>query len=149
MKETVRLIDGGISSDERGRISHVNTLDMSQIRRFYVIRNKDTATIRAWHGHQHERKWFYAIKGRFRIALVRIDDWEAPSESLVPEIYELTERSSAVLQVPAGYANGVQALEEDSVLLVYSDKVLSEAVKDSWRYDKNMWVDWENPEACK
>lgn len=145
MNENIRFIDGGISSDERGRIAHVNELDMTEIRRFYVIRNKDTATVRAWHGHQHERKWFYAVKGSFRIALVRIDNWESPSETLVPEIYTLSEQSSRVLQVPAGYANGVQALEEDSVLLVYSDKILSEAVNDSWRYDKNLWVDWNAP----
>jgi len=149
MKDEIQLINGGIFSDERGRISYVNSLDMSEIRRFYVIRNKDTKTVRAWHGHRHERKWFYAVKGSFKVALVKIDCWEAPSERLKPEICTLTEHSSAILQVPAGYANGIQALEEDSILIVYSDKLLSDAVKDSWRYDKTLWVDWNDPEIKK
>jgi hypothetical protein len=25
---------------------------------------------------------------------------------------------------------------------VFSDKTLDEALGDSWRYDKDMWVDW-------
>ena len=27
-------------------------------------------------------------------------------------------------------------------MIVLSDKILSEALEDSWRYDKDMWVDW-------
>lgn len=27
-------------------------------------------------------------------------------------------------------------------MLVFSSKILEEALKDSWRYDKNLWVDW-------
>jgi dTDP-4-dehydrorhamnose 3,5-epimerase len=26
--------------------------------------------------------------------------------------------------------------------MVFSGKILEEALLDSWRYDKNMWVDW-------
>ena len=31
----IRIIEGGISVDYRGRISHVNDLDMSEVERFY------------------------------------------------------------------------------------------------------------------
>ena len=33
----IKIIEGGISIDYRGQISHVNDLDMSEIARFYMI----------------------------------------------------------------------------------------------------------------
>ena len=128
----IKFIEGGIFTDYRGQISHVNDLDMQEIKRFYIIHQKDTSIIRAWHAHQHEKKWFYVVKGSFTTAFVKIDNWENPSPKLEPEIFQLTE----------GYANGIKANEPDSTLLVYSDKILSDAVHDSWRYDKDMWMDW-------
>lgn len=138
----IKFIQGGISVDYRGQISHVNDLDMSEIERFYIIHQNDTSIIRAWHAHQHEKKWFYVVKGSFTAAFVKIDNWENPSLDLQPEMYELTSEDSRVLYVPEGYANGFKANEPDSVLLVYSNKVLSVAVNDSWRYDSQLWVDW-------
>ncbi|MDE7074741.1 MAG: WxcM-like domain-containing protein [Odoribacter sp.] len=139
----IRFIDGGIFVDERGQISHVNSLDMSEIARFYVIHQKDTSVVRAWHAHQHEKKWFYVVRGSFTAAFVKIDDWENPSSDLVPEIFQLSANQSQVLYVPEGYANGFKANEVDSELLVFSNKILSEAVNDSWRYDSKMWMNWE------
>lgn len=138
----IKFIEGGIFTDYRGQISHVNDLDMQEIKRFYIIHQKDTSIIRAWHAHQHEKKWFYAVKGSFTTAFVKIDNWENPSPDLEPEIFQLTARESKILLIPEGYANGIKANEPDSVLLVYSDKLLSDAVHDSWRYDKDMWMDW-------
>ena len=140
----ITLVPGGISVDYRGKISHVNDLDMAEIRRFYVIHQHDTSIIRAWHGHQYERTWFYCVKGAFTLAFVKVDNWESPSPDLQAEIYHLSADVSQVLCIPAGYANGIRADEPDSELLVFSDKILSVAVNDSWRYDKGMWVDWEH-----
>lgn len=138
----IKFIQGGISIDYRGQISHVNDLDMGEIERFYIIYQKDPSIIRAWHAHQREKKWFYVIKGSFTGAFVKIDNWENPSLDLQPEIFQITAGDSRVLYVPEGYANGFKANEPDSILLVYSNKILSEAVNDSWRYDSRMWVDW-------
>ena len=140
----IEILQGGISVDYRGRISHVNDLDMTAIRRFYVIHQRDTSIIRAWHGHQHERKWFYCVRGAFTVAFVKVDNWEQPSPDLKAEIFHLSADNSGVLCIPEGYANGIRANEPDSELLVFSDKILSEAVHDSWRYDKDMWVDWDH-----
>lgn len=140
----IKFIQGGISIDNRGQISHANDLNMGEIERFYIIHQKDTSIIRAWHAHQHEKKWFYAVKGSFTGAFVKIDDWNNPSPDLKAEVFQLTVADSRVLYVPEGYANGFRANEPDSVLLVFSNKVLTEAVKDSWRYDSRMWMDWEN-----
>lgn len=136
------IIEGDISVDYRGRISHVNDLDMNEVERFYIIHQKDTSIIRAWHAHQHEKKWFYAVKGSFTTAFVKIDDWENPSPDLKPEVFHLSAAESRVLYIPEGYANGIKAEEPDSILMVFSNKVLSEAVYDSWRYDSKMWMNW-------
>ena len=52
------------------------------------------------------------------------------------------EHHSRIICVPEGYANCLKASIADSVLLVYSGKRYEEALADSWRYDKDMWVDW-------
>ena len=138
----IKIIDGGIFIDYRGQISHVNDLDMGEIKRFYVIHHNNTDVVRAWHAHQFEKKWFYCLKGSFTLALVRIDNWEAPSYHLKPEVFHLTATDSKIICVPEGYANGIKAVEPDSIILVYSNKVLEDALKDSWRYDQNMWMEW-------
>ncbi|MDD3037972.1 WxcM-like domain-containing protein [Bacteroides sp.] len=139
----IEIIQGGISVDSRGQISHVNSLDMSEIERFYIIHQNDTSIIRAWHAHQHEKKWFYVVKGSFTTAFVKIDNWENPSLDLIPEIFHLSAEDSRVLCIPEGYANGIKAEEPDSVLMVFSNKILSEALNDSWRYNKNWWMNWD------
>lgn len=140
--DNIKIIEGGISVDYRGQISHVNDLDMSEVERFYVIHQNDASIIRAWHAHQHEKKWFYVIKGSFKMAFVKIDNWENPSPDLKPKIFHLSDKESKVLYIPEGYANGIKAEEPDSILMVFSNKILSEAVNDSWRYDSKMWVEW-------
>lgn len=138
----IKIIQGGISVDHRGQISHVNDLDMSEVERFYIIHQNDPSIVRAWHAHQHEKKWFYVVKGSFTAAFVKVDNWETPSPNLPVEIFQLSAGNSQVLHVPEGYANGFKANEPDSILLVYSNKILATAVNDSWRYDSDMWVDW-------
>lgn len=140
--DKIKIIEGGISVDYRGQISHVNNLDMSEVERFYVIHQNDTSIVRAWHAHQHEKKWFYALKGSFKMAFVKIDNWENPSPDLKPEIFHLSDKESRILYIPEGYANGIKAEDPDSILMVFSNKILSEAVNDSWRYDSKMWVEW-------
>ena len=73
---------------------------------------------------------------------MKIDDWENPSPDLKPEVFHLSAAESRVLYIPEGYANGIKAEEPDSILMVFSNKVLSEAVYDSWRYDSKMWMNW-------
>jgi len=140
----IKIIEGGIFTDSRGRISHVNDLDMSEVARFYAIHHSDTSVVRAWHAHQKEKKWFYVLKGAFTGAFVKIDNWEQPSLDLKPEVFHLSAETSRVVCVPEGYANGFKAEKPDSILLVFSNKILSEAVNDSWRYDSHLWMNW-NP----
>lgn len=138
----IKIIDGEIFKDYRGQISSINSFHFEGIKRTYIIHHPDSSIIRGWHGHQHERKWFYCIKGEFTVALVKIDNWENPSDLLQPEIFHLNQNNSRLLCVPAGYANCLKATTDDSIMLVLSDVPLPEAYNDSWRYESSRWVDW-------
>ena len=142
----VKVIDGEIFRDERGQISSLNAFRFPGVERFYFIHHPDTSVIRGWHGHKHEKKWFYCVKGAFTIGLVEIDDWENPSPALNAQKYHLTEEESRIICVPEGYANCIKASIPGSVLLVFSGKTLPEAYSDSWRYDNKLWITWSENE---
>ena len=142
----VKIIDGEIFRDQRGQISSLNAFRFPGVERFYFIHHPDTSVIRGWHGHQHERKWFYCVKGAFTIGLVEIDDWETPSPDLKAQKYHLTEQESRIICVPEGYANCIKASIPGSILLVFSGKTLPEAYSDSWRYDSKLWITWSENE---
>ena len=147
--EEIKVIEGEIFKDNRGLISSLNSFHFENVRRCYFIHHPDESVVRGWHAHQFERKWFYCVKGFFSVALVRIDDWHNPNPGLIPEVFHLSENDSRLVCVPMGYANCLKAHVKDSVMMVLSDKILDEAVGDSWRYDKNMWIDWEKIEQGK
>ncbi len=142
----VKIVDGEIFRDQRGQISSLNAFRFPGVERFYFIHHPDTSVIRGWHGHQHEKKWFYCVKGAFTIGLVEIDDWEHPSPDLKAQKYHLTEQESRIICVPEGYANCIKASIPGSVLLVFSGKTLPEAYSDSWRYDNKLWITWSENE---
>ena len=139
----IKVIDGEIFDDYRGRISSLNDFHFEDIRRMYVITHPDTHTVRAWHGHRFERKWFWCLQGSFTLAFVKVDDWENPSPDLEPEIFSVNADKSTLICIPPGYANGLKACEAGSRIAVFSDKILEDALLDSWRYDKSMWMDWD------
>lgn len=138
----IQIINGEIFRDHRGQISSSNNFCFDGVRRFYFIHHPDVSIIRGWHGHRFEKKWFYCVKGSFTMAFVKIDNWENPSPDLNAEIISLSDQKSDIICVPEGYANCIKARESGSILMVYSGKILSEALTDSWRYDSSMWVDW-------
>ena len=138
----IKIIQGEVFTDTRGQISSLNNFHFDGVRRTYIIHHPNVDVVRGWNAHQRERKWFYCTKGKFSVALVKIDNWEHPSENLVPEIFHLSEEDSKIVCVPAGYANCLKAMEPNSIMTVYSDKTMNEAAGDSWRFDTNLWVDW-------
>lgn len=141
-RSKVTVVEGEIFRDHRGQISSLNDFRFPGVERVYFIHHPDIQTIRGWHAHQHEKKWFYCVKGSFTMAFVEVDNWEHPSPNLEPQIFELSDTQSRLICVPEGYANCLKAKEPDSILLVFSGKILDEALLDSWRYDSSMWVDW-------
>jgi dTDP-4-dehydrorhamnose 3,5-epimerase len=138
----IKIIQGEIFVDYRGQISSLNDFRFDGVQRFYFIHHPDKRVVRGWHGHRFEKKWFYCVKGAFTLGLVKPDSWENPSKELTAEIFHLSEDKSNIICVPEGYANGLKASVDGSVLLVFSGKMLPEAYNDSWRYDSALWVDW-------
>lgn len=138
----VTVVEGEIFNDHRGVITSLNGFRFDGVERTYFIHHPDVGVIRGWHAHQYEKKWFYCVKGSFTLALVEVDNWEAPSVDLEAQIFSLSDQKSEIICVPEGYANCIKAAERDSILMVFSGKILEEALKDSWRYDSSMWVDW-------
>ena len=128
------IITGGRHSDARGTLLYNNSFDASEIRRVYVIENKDTGFVRGWQGHRIEKRWFSAMHGSFKIQLIAIDNWDNPSKNLTPFKYILSSEKMDVLHVPKGFVSSIQALEEGAKLLGMADYRLGE-VKDEYRFE--------------
>lgn len=130
------LIKGGVFNDSRGDLYYNNDFDASCIKRFYYIENKNTEIIRAWQGHKFEKRWFTAVKGSFKIEVIKIDNWLSPSKSLVKNIFTINDDNLEIFFLPNGYISSIQSLIKDSKLLVMSDYLLNE-VQDEYKFDVN------------
>ncbi|MGG5510450.1 WxcM-like domain-containing protein [Myroides odoratimimus] len=127
------LSKGDKYSDVRGTLTYNNAFDASAIKRIYTIENASTEFIRGWQGHQIEQRWFAAMTGSFEITVIVIDDFDSPSEELKVEKYVLTSTELTYLHVGAGRITAIQALEENSKLLVLADYGVGE-IQDEVRY---------------
>jgi dTDP-4-dehydrorhamnose 3,5-epimerase-like enzyme len=129
-----KLISGNYHSDQRGTLLYNNDFDASLIKRIYIIENVSPEFIRGWQGHQIEQRWFSVVSGKFKIQLVKIDNWEKPSVNLANFTFFIDSEKLNVLHVPKGYVSSIQSLELNSKLLVMADYSLGET-KDEYRYD--------------
>lgn len=136
----MKTIQGGIAKDHRGQIRFVNDFDMTQVKRFYIIKNTDTELIRGWRAHRMEQRWFYVLSGAFSLDLVKIDDWENASPDLPVEKRILKAGEQQVLHVPVGYGTAFQALEADSELLVFADYGIENAKNDDYTWAVDYFV---------
>ena len=139
MKE-INTIQGGIAEDHRGHIRFVNDFEMTQVKRFYIIKNKDTDLVRGWRAHRIEQRWFYVLSGSFLVDLIKIDDWENASPELPVERRILQVADKQVLHVPEGYGTAFQALESESELLVFADYGIEHAKNDDHTWSKDYFV---------
>jgi len=119
------IIKGNSHSDNRGKIHFINDFDLTRVVRMYCI-HPEKGCIRAWQGHYKETKWFFVAKGEFLIKTVDMKSGAYNS-------YSMNECKSEVLEIPSGYYNGFQAVEDKSVLIVLSDFTLADSVKDDFR----------------
>lgn len=132
-------IEGCIFSDIRGKLTFFNAFDMTPIVRFYEIEPKNSNIIRAWQGHKRERKWFYCPLGSFVINLIKVDDFENPSDSIESQRFELSETTPLVLEIPGGYATGFKSTLEKSKLMVFSDFTTEKSKNDDYRFPLEKW----------
>ncbi len=142
MKKTKQphLIKGGAHIDHRGQISFVNDFKFDVIERFYIICNSAEHPLRAWQGHKMDNKFFYCIQGKVKIHFVKIDNWEFPSKDLKVESVILTTAESDVLNIPEGYANAIESLEENSKLISFTTLPLTNVNDDAVRYPCDYWL---------
>ncbi len=142
LKILPEIVQGGYHKDERGTLSFFNGLDLLPVRRFYVIEHPDTKIVRAWQAHKIEQKWFYVIAGSFKIVIVQPDDWSHPSANLKTQEFILKSGGIHILHVPGGFANGFKALEPGARIMVFSDFTVEESSNDNFRFDKDLWYNW-------
>jgi dTDP-4-dehydrorhamnose 3,5-epimerase-like enzyme len=134
MQFETTILKGSKSSDIRGTVHFVNQFDMVDVRRFYIIDQSDTSVIRGWRGHRKEQRWFKVLNGMFLIKIVKIDKWESPSVNLIQQEYILSSDDESVLHIPKGYASSIQALAENSKLLVFADSLLKDSINDDYLF---------------
>jgi dTDP-4-dehydrorhamnose 3,5-epimerase-like enzyme len=143
MSSEPKVLVGGLGVDDRGEVGFVNEFDFAGVRRFYTVRNHRSGFVRAWHGHRREAKYVTVTAGAALVAAVRIDDWNAPSPSLVPGRWVLSAAKPSVLYIPAGYANGFMSLTDDARLMFFSTSTLEESSGDDIRFDARLWDVWD------
>lgn len=127
------LSEGKNHRDERGVITFNNDFDASQVKRIYTIENHSIDFVRGWQGHQVEQRWFCAISGTFEISVIQIDDFENPQKKVLITKHRLTSAKLDFLHIPPGFITAIQAIEENSKLLVMSDYLLGE-INDEYRF---------------
>lgn len=138
-----KIIEGKIIVRDNGDIQFFNPFDIEneKIKRMYVLNLTKEAEFLGWHGHKFEKKWCVCLKGFAKIGIIKIDDFDNPSEDLTPEWYILKENDCEILSIPAGYANGVMKFTniEHCKVLFFSDKTVSESENDDYRFDSKKW----------
>lgn len=136
------LLNGDVFMDTRGKVSFVNDFNFSKIKRFYIVENHKKRAVRAWHGHQHEAKYVFAVSGEAKVGAVKIDNWKNPSKNSKVYSFLLSSKKPAILYVPKGYANGFESLTADAKLIFFSTSTFDESKKDDFRFDPKYWDIW-------
>lgn len=113
---------------------------MTAVKRFYIIENKDTETIRGWRAHRIEQRWFYVIEGAFSMKTVKIDDWSEPSKKLPVEETILRSEEQRIIHVTVGFGTAFQALVPGSKLLVFADYGIEHAKLDDYTYPADYFI---------
>lgn len=131
-----KIIKGNCHSDQRGSLYYNNDFNSSEVKRIYFIVNETLDFIRGWQGHQIEQRWFSAVRGSFKIAVISIDNWQKPSVDSMMQEFILDDTTLDVLWIPQGHITSIQALEPYAKLMAMSDYNLGE-INDEYRLDIN------------
>jgi dTDP-4-dehydrorhamnose 3,5-epimerase-like enzyme len=137
----IKLINGGMASDDRGCLKFVNDFTFDKVKRFYQVKNHQAGYIRAWHGHINESKYVYVVKGAAIVGAVPLP--KNDTEQSTPQVFYLTEYNPKILYIPEGYANGFKTLTDDTIVMFYSTSTLEESAKDDIRFEYDKWNIWK------
>lgn len=129
----MELIKGGLSVDDRGKVTFVNDFDFSDVKRFYVVENHSRGFLRAWHGHEREGKYVFVVSGAAIVAYVPIrGEWELNRVVLSAD-------NPQILFIPPGNYNGFKTLTDDAKIIFYSTATLEESRDDDIRERADIW----------
>ena len=140
--EKPRIIDGGLSIDDRGQVAFANDFDFRGIKRFYLVSNHKAGFVRAWHGHKKEAKYVLVVKGAALVGAVAINDWQSPSQTAEVHRHVLSEKIPRLVYIPPGYANGFKSLSDDTQLIFFSTFTMEQTLNDSVNYSADYWDIW-------
>lgn len=140
--EEPRLIEGGLSVDDRGETAFVNEFTFANVKRFYIVSNHRTGFIRAWHGHKRAEKYAMVVEGVALFGAVAIDNFENPSKDAKVHRFVLSAHKPAVLYIPSGYANGAMTLTPKTKIMYFATDTLEETMQDDYRFDAHYWDIW-------
>lgn len=135
----VKLINGGVFSDNKGTLRFVNNFTFKGVKRFYQIDINKKNIVRAFHGHMRESKTVFVISGSILLCLAKINDPKNPSKKIKIKKIVLDSKSPKVCIIPPKYANGFMSLEKNTKVIFYSDRTLEESEKDDFRFPKKYW----------
>ena len=130
------IIEGKNFMDIRGNLNAINEFNFKDIKRFYHIKNHKNNTIRAWHAHKKETKYFYVTSGKFLLGSVNLKNNEIKKYYLNYEIPQ-------IVKISSNHANGFMNLSSNSSIMVFSDKTLDESLNDDIRYPFDKWNIWK------
>lgn len=136
------MIMGGLSVDDRGQLAYVNDFELTKYKRFYLVSNHRSEFVRAWHGHKLEAKGVTVVQGAAIVAAVQVDDWVSPAVDLPMHRHIMSAKKPAILEIPAGYANGFMTLAPDTILCFFSTSTLDESAGDDYRFPAATWNPW-------
>ena len=131
-----KLINGGVSVDDRGSVRFVNDFNFDGVKRVYKGENHYKGFIRAWHGHKKEGKYVYFVNGSALIGVVNMDSEEINK-------FVLSSQTPKVLWIPPGHYNGFKSLEENTKILFFSTSTIEESLGDDIRESHDKWNIWE------
>jgi dTDP-4-dehydrorhamnose 3,5-epimerase-like enzyme len=132
-----KIINGGISVDDRGSVRFVNDFNFDGVKRFYQVENHKRGFIRAWHGHKKEGKYVYLTSGSALIGVVNMETEDVQK-------FVLSDKSPKILWIPPGHYNGFKSLEENTKILFFSTSTLEESLGDDIRQQHDKWDIWSD-----
>jgi dTDP-4-dehydrorhamnose 3,5-epimerase len=131
----LKLLNGGISIDDRGSVRFVNEFDFKNVKRFYQVSNHTKGFIRAWHGHKKEGKYVYVTSGSALIGVVNMKTDQMKK-------FILSDKMPKILWIPPGYFNGFKSLEENTNIVFFSTSSLQDSMEDDIREPYDKWDIW-------
>lgn len=128
-----------VSSDDRGVfvpfMQNADFADFSglPIKRVYYVYNHAKGTIRGFHFHKKEWKYFIVASGAAKIIALNPEN---PEEKFT---FISSPRKSNLIIIPPGFANGWISLEDNTILICCSTSAIEDSIKDDVRYDPYKW----------